>query len=352
MDHPEIGMAGMQQAQPVPHAEQVAAATAALAAAGISPQLLAQMQEAITRQHEELARQQAMLRELNQPAAAAPAAVQMNPRLTVRLADPRRYAGKVGEDPEEYLNSMEQYFLLGDVHGDHKRIMLAGQYLQDSARDWYMVAYKVSDLVNTQGTFTWLGFKDALRKRFVARDPADVARVKLFRLYQGRLSLRDYTLQFQHLATRSETVSDPDLKVLYLDRMDPAIATQVGMRFPATLADAITMAEQVLVHGRPTSVDYKRASNWASNGQQRNNQRNGPSPMELGAMSRSSPQQKKTPNQKRSLQDMGVTREQYEERKRTGACLSCGGTGHLIRDCPALNRGPGNGTRLRQNQTP
>ena len=61
------------------------------------------------------------------------------------------------------------------------------------------------------------------------------ARAKLFRLYQGRMNLRDYTLQFQYLATRAGTVSDADLKVLYLDRMDQTVAVQVGMRFPATL---------------------------------------------------------------------------------------------------------------------
>ena len=299
------------------------------------------------------------------PTAPASSAAPVNsvfPRLSVRLADPRHYAGKEGEDVEEYLNSMEQYFLLGDVTGDHKRILLAGQYLAGSARDWYVITYQVSDLLANAGRHTWDSFKSALRIRFVTRDPADIARVKLFRLYQGRQTLRDFTLQFQYLATRSGTTSDADLKALYLDRLDTNIASQVGLHFPATLTDAIRLAEQTVVHGRPTSMDYRRPPPWQP---PRAPQRSGATPMELGAMNRNPPAnrgfrggrpthgttQKKGPSQGtpgQSLRDLGVTPAQYEERKRSGACLACGQSDHVIKACPTLNRAPGNGTRLRQ----
>lgn len=308
-------------------------------------------------QMEHLRRQNAALEaRAQQPAAPAPAVAIPGAKMTVRLTEPRRYSGRPAEDPEEYLNSVEQYFLLGGVHDDRQRIMLAGQFLQDSARDWFLVVYKTADIVEHPANYTWAGFKDALRQRFVARDPADTARAQLFRLHQGRMSLRDYTLQFQHLATRAGTVSDADLKVLYLDRMDQTIAMQVGMRFPATLGDAIHLAEQVLVHSRPISASFSRPIStsfprpppW----QPSRPQRSGPTPMELGAMERHAParrDQKKTPTQ--TLQEMGVTRDQYEERKRSGACLRCGAQSHLIRECPQMHRGPGGGTRLRHNQT-
>ena len=186
-----------------------------------------------------------------QATAPAPTAAIPGARMTVRLTEPRRYSGKSAEDPEEYLNSVEQYFLLGGVADDRQRIMLAGQFLQDNARDWFLVAYKTTDMVANPAAFTWTDFKDALRQRFVARDAVDTARAKLFRLYQGRMNLRDYTLQFQYLATRAGTVSDADLKVLYLDRMDQTVAVQVGMRFPATLAETIHMAEQWKAHSQP-----------------------------------------------------------------------------------------------------
>ena len=79
---------------------------------------------------------------------------------------------------------------------------------------------------------------------------------------------------------------------------------------------------------------------------------NGPTPMELGAMARHAParpDQKKRPTQ--TLQELGVTKEQFEERKRSGVNLRCGAHSHLIRECPQMNRGPGGGTRLRHNQT-
>ena len=78
--------------------------------------------------------------------------------MTVRLTEPRRYSGKSAEDPEEYLNSVEQYFLLGGVADDRQRIMLAGQFLQDNARDWFLVAYKTADMVANPAAFTWTDF--------------------------------------------------------------------------------------------------------------------------------------------------------------------------------------------------
>ena len=50
-----------------------------------------------------------------QATAPAPTAVIPGARMTVRLTEPCRYNGKSAEDPEEYLNSVEQYFLLGGV---------------------------------------------------------------------------------------------------------------------------------------------------------------------------------------------------------------------------------------------
>ena len=176
----------------------------------------------------------------------------------------------------------------------------------------------------------------------------DTTRAKLFRLYQGRMNLRDCTLQFQYLATRAGTESDADLKVLYLDRMDQAVAVQVGMRFPATLAETIHMAEQWMAHSQPITPAFRRPPPW----QPPRSGRNGPAPMELGAMARHAParpDQKKRPMQ--TLQELGVTKEQFEERKRSRANLRCGAQSHLIRECPQMNRGPGGGTCLRHNQT-
>ena len=339
----QIAMEAAQQAA-AQHAAQQAAAQQEAARQTAAPNVTA----LITDLYNKLRQQDDLLQALSARASASEipsAAMASGPRLTVRLAEPRRYSGRPSEDPEEYLNSVEQYFLLGGIHGEHQRIMLAGQYLEDSARDWYLIAFEASQLVSHPGAYTWTGFKDALRKRFVTRDPADTARAKLFRLHQGHMSLRDYTLQFQHLATRAGTITDADLKVLYLDRMDPAIATQVGLRFPATLTDAITMAEQTLVHSRPIT-EHRRPPPW----QPSRPHRSGATPMELGAVvRRASDGQKKTPT--RTLQDLGVTRDQYEARKRTGACLRCGAQGHLIKDCPQMNSGPGGGTRLRSHQT-
>ena len=334
---------------------------AALEAARIAAQQAAAQQAAHHAAHQDAAlhdlltqihqlRQQnaALEARAQQATAPAPTAAIPGARMTVRLTEPRRYSGKSAEDPGEYLNSVEQYFLLGGVADDRQRIMLAGQFLQDNARDWFLVAYKTTDMVANPAAFTWTDFKDALRQRFVARDAVDTARAKLFRLYQGRMNLRDYTLQFQYLATRAGTVSDADLKVLYLDRMDQTVAVQVGMCFPATLAEAIHMAEQWMAHSQPIAPAFRRPPPW----QPPRYGRNGPTPMELGAIARHAParpDQKKRPTQ--TLQELGVTKEQFEERKRSGACLRCGAHSHLIRECPQMNRGPGGGTRLRHNQT-
>ena len=120
---------------------------AALEAARIAAQQAAAQQAAHHAAHQDAAlhdllaqihqlRQQnaALEARAQQATAPAPTAAIPGARMTVRLTEPRRYSGKSAEDPEEYLNSVEQYFLLGGVADDRQRIMLAGQFLQDNAR--------------------------------------------------------------------------------------------------------------------------------------------------------------------------------------------------------------------------
>ncbi len=59
------------------------------------------------------------------------------PIINLGLGDPRKYNGKPGKDPKEFLYHMEEHLFLTELAEDLKKILLAGQYLTRNAHSWY-----------------------------------------------------------------------------------------------------------------------------------------------------------------------------------------------------------------------
>ena len=249
------------------------------------------------------------------------------PKINLRLGDPRKYDGKPGKDPEEFLYQMEEHFFLTELAEDMKKILLAGQYLTGNARSWYQSRRQ------TYPQDTWETFKEALVNQFVVQDQKDVARTKLFNLKQTG-DVREFIMEFRSLAVKAGTLSDPDLKALYLNRLQTHISRQVRMRLPDSLEIAIKLTEEYVTTGRWTD---KTDGTWKRDYWKKEYGRK-EDPMELDAMQNRPYKSRNRVN----LQQLGVTAEQLTERREKNQCLRCGNPDHRLAGCPMIEK-KGNG---------
>jgi hypothetical protein len=183
---------------------------------------------------------------------------------------------------------------------------------------------------DSRPVWTWQQFKEAFLTAHVAIDPVETARQHLDKLRQGDNTANYYAVQFRNVALQIPTLSEADKIHRFVSGLRPNIAQQVRIQDPDTLEAAMRIAVRA-EDPKKTSYTYPNHNNNRS----RNNQGNGSTPMELGAM-RGQPSSSKLRN-KYNLS--------WQEKQRLfdeGRCYRCKKVGHTSANCTmsAAKRSP------------
>jgi hypothetical protein len=143
----------------------------------------------------------------------------------------RTFDGK--DDSLPWLNRCETFFR-GQSTPEERRVWYAAMHLTGAAKLWY------ARLELMAGRPSWRRFAQLVQQRF--RPPmTDSPLGELVRLCRAG-TVDDYTDQFLALACRDADLSDHQLVQIYMAGLVNPLKTDVALRRPATLDDAIMLA--------------------------------------------------------------------------------------------------------------
>jgi hypothetical protein len=219
---------------------------------------------------------------------------------------------------EAWISSMMDYIHLADVPEQHQ-VRLAGTYLKDHAAVWFLT-FK-NQWANEQLP-TWHEFETALRTAFMPPNHVQHVMDKWASIKQTT-SVHSYVEAFQALLL--QLPHDATTPTATLDRFIRGLKTktelEVRLRNPATLEEAIRIADRFDSIYRPTITSNTRASNpWHPPTPLPST----PTPMELDAVQTRPPVPKK------------LTPEERERLSKQGGCFSCRRLGHHSNNCPVF----------------
>ena len=312
----------------------------------------------------------------------------------VKPSKPETFSGDQRSKADIWLFELENYFNATDVLLDSQRISFAVSQLREGAVAWWK-HYLDSLNENEVPVNTWSGFKQLFLTNYKPIEASETARVALYALKQtGTVS--DYTDAFLRHLNYVDKMANEDKIFLFKKGLSYSLAKEIGMHHPATLMDAINLAQRAELEQKILRVQHPHQNASNSNANHRNNNnrsfRNNISnnykfnnfsgrprgystfnssnrsystaynqssnqsavPMELGQMEE---QESDSPdnmgNDNRNMDQLnalntnrtfngntgrtfipGVSREEFQRCVRAGLCLACKQSGHIARNCP------------------
>ncbi|CAO2204471.1 unnamed protein product [Urochloa humidicola] len=137
------------------------------------------------------------------------------------------------EDPLPWLNRCETFFRCQNTP-ERRRVTYAALHLTGTAQLWY---YR---LELTSGTPSWRRFAQLVQQRF--GPPMTDSPVGEIMLLRRSGSVEDYTDKFLTLACRDADLTEAQLVHMFTAGLVNPLKTDVALRRPATLDDAIMLA--------------------------------------------------------------------------------------------------------------
>jgi hypothetical protein len=279
-----------------------------------------------------------------QQAVASPAPRSPSP---LKPAKPETFdGGKTNSRVDSWLFQLNEYFSACGVHNDMERVAYAGSMLRGAACTWWRQRRTQAAAGTMADITTWHQFYTELRNQFTLINAVKVARDELAALKQTG-AVQGYALKFRDITLQIPDITEQEKLDRFTRGLKPRLQRELAIRDPATLDDAIRMAERIDV------VDY----NWL----QRNTKpviveshRSRPEPMELGnieAKPLSAIHRYSDNNHPRALRPSleskpheiyrkPLTNEERQYLRKLGACFKCRKTGHAINNCPELRQSP------------
>ena len=256
---------------------------------------------------------QAQIEELQNSLAKTMQALQDERAARLSVSAPRppkpdKFAGeRKGNAVTNWTRQMALYLQLTGLHDTALAVPHAVTYLTGAAMTWWRT------LEASGPPSTWPAFATAIEKAFKSVETERIARDRLATLRQ-RTSVSDYADTFTRLLLDVPNIHPSDVVYRFLQGLKPTIRLHVELQRPATLDDAITLAQTV------DSTLFSIRQHTTTPITTRPSPTYGPQPMELGTL-------------------RALTPEERTKLMKEGKCFKCRQPGHLARDCLTKTRG-------------
>jgi hypothetical protein len=264
----------------------------------------------------------------------------------LKPAKPDTFDGsKPGNRVDSWLFQLNEYFSACGVHNDLERVAYAGAMLRGAAGTWWRQR-RTHAAAGMSDVSTWHQFSTELRDQFTIVNAVKVARDELAALKQTG-AVQNYAIKFRDITLQIPDITDQEKLDRFVRGLKPRLQRELAIREPATLDDAIRMAERIDV----LDFSWQQRSYRAASA---DNHRSRPEPMELGnietkalaAIHRTSDNthpralQPSLESKPRAPYRKPLTDEDRQRLRNAGACFKCRKTGHLARDCPEAQHSP------------
>jgi hypothetical protein len=174
-----------------------------------------------------------------QKAAQTPSA----PRIDLpKIRAPALYSGAMGTACDDWVSELVQQFAYygAKFPDDVSRISFAAAHFAGAALHWWDKLPERSTIVG------WIGFLDALHKRFRPIQAAMFARQKLGKLRMtDKHKVNQYVSAFQSVLTPISDMGQADQVHHFVNGLLPFLAAKVWERHPVDLKEAIDLAVTV-----------------------------------------------------------------------------------------------------------
>ena len=315
--------------------------------ASLAGQQITQLQTDVRNLHSQVNQKDSQLQTLQQQHAALQQAQPSSNQLKLRSPQPdlpEAFTGRSTSKDEigQFIEKFDQYFAFFDLPQSPplpaaQRVCMVVTKLDGDASTWFR-HYRQRNLGN-RNPRSWQDFKILLRNKYEPVNKEDTLRDKLAQLVQSK-SVAAYTTRFEKLLNQLPSVSDDEALDRYIRGLNPTIRTEVRLKKPATLDEAIDYAD---IFDRATfepRLGRNRSRRDRLANRNRTDHSNVPSPMDidtislnnltsiLNAVSRQQ-QQNTTTTRRPPLSD-----EVRAACLANGCCFNCGERGHRTRGCP------------------
>lgn len=296
---------------------------------------------------------------------------------------PPTFNGDRRVNAEIWLLELESYFNVVGISDPGHRVQFAISQFRDSSVIWWKHISKQHPNTN-EIMKNWESFKQVVLANYRPVEAAETARASLHRLKQTG-TVAAYCDVFLRYLNHIDTMHVQDQLFLFKNGLQSYIAREVSIQHPATLNEAMVFAQRAELESRNYHQNRNRPPFRSMNSHNSAFRSSGNTtasvPMELGNIehypsedafyeyNQETDQQEEEyyeqsemepeleQEQEQSLNAMnnygrfqpkgtavrptfynnnrvpGLTKEQYEKYRASGACFSCGRTGHMKTQC-------------------
>ena len=232
---------------------------------------------------------------------------------TFKPVSPGNFHGKQDESLDAWLFQVEQYIQLCSIP-PHQQVIFVSSLLRDNAAIWWRNQDRMLKLEGEQNTMYWPEFTEALRQQFNPVNMPKRARDKLEFLKQ-KDSVHNYVFEYQSLMLEIPDMSEADRLDRFVRGLKSRTKQEVDGRDPATLMEAIKIAERFDANTYVKPVQPRISQPFRNNIPK-------PDYMELDAI----------------IKNRSLTEAEKEYLRKIGGCFYCRERGHRASECLKRNK--------------